>query len=63
MPEMEGWLEYARNGRMAGVCHGRMVECANRRKDVWSMSGDVRMEGVSQEAKGWLEYIKRWKYG
>ncbi len=55
MPGMEGWLEYVRNGRM--------VEYASRRKDVWSMSGDVRMEGVCQEAKGWLEYIKRWNYG
>jgi hypothetical protein len=40
---------------MAGVCQEwRMVEYANRRNDVWSVSGDVRIEGVCQEWKdGW----------
>ncbi len=51
---MEGWLEYASNGRMAGVCQ--------EWKDNWSMPGMVgwleyarngRIAGVCQE----------WKYG
>jgi hypothetical protein len=50
---MEGWLEYAWNGRMAGECQ--------EWKDGWSMPGDRRMNGVYQEKAGLRECVRKRK--
>ncbi len=46
---MEGWLKYARNGRMA--------EYARKRKNGWSMAAGGMMAGVCQEMSGWRECV------